>query len=344
MEIERICNFCNEKFITNSRKYGIIYNNKRIHVCKKCMIITKKCSFCGKEVKIKFTSKDKNIFCSLECVHKNMKKNKIGIYNPKVQKIAHETSHTKEACNKRSKIMKNNESGIYNTEVRAKGHKIIKEKGLGAFDSKVRKIAQKNAHIPEVDKHRTQINIKNKIGIYNPKVQKIAHEKIKTIFKLKIKNLLSSIIINDLFLGDSFDKIIPVSYDSFSEYNNVPGIWAIYGENLDRIKVCLDVCQTKDIGNEMRYGMRKLIKHTNSKYKEFIKYKNIFFILVKTNILNFEKRELIEAIYAVENNSLFWSTSPTQLKYIKSDINELYKKLIKLDEVIISKNNIKKEN
>ena len=170
-------------------------------------------------------------------------------------------------------------------------------------------------------------------GKEHSKNQVIKMNKINNnLFKIKLKRFLSMNISINLFLCNSFDKIIPAAYSSFSCYNKVPGVWAIWGENLDGIKVCLDVCQTKDIGNEMRYGTRKLIKHTQKKYKEFIKYKNIFFIPIKLNVYIFDERELIEALYAIKYNSIYWSTSFTQLKLLKMTKEEFKEYIISINK------------
>ena len=239
--------------------------------------------------------------------------------------------------------MKKNKIGFFNKENQKRIQKLSlisqKEKELGVWNIEHQISASKAAHSPEAEKLRKE----NKIGFYNKELQKIASENGRITsnlaFKLKVYTFLSSNITTNLFLYDSFNEIIPADYNSFKKYNKVNGIWAIWGENSDGIKVCLDVCQTIDIGKEMQIGMRKLVAKKQNKYKEFIKYKNIFFILVKQDILIFEDRELLEAFYAIENNSIYWSPSPTQLKLIKLSKEELYKLIEEYNNKILNLKN-----
>ena len=442
MEIERICNFCNEKFKTNSRNYGIRYKDNKIYVCKKCMYVTKKCSFCGKDVKIIFSKIDKKIFCNRSCMNKNNAKYKIGLYSPenvkksqetmkikcigiydsKVKQKTHETmhvnnvglynsnvrakgqkaSHTPKVEKQRTETNKKNKNGffdkkvqekinisnklnkkaIYDPEIRAAANKTIRENKTGVYDPKVRAKGQKASeksqkenktglYDPEIRKNNNKIMKENKIGFYNLGIQKHIHDTQKLngtgiynkeqqkrihemqkinktgIYNPKIKEaliekfkvfIISNISIN-LSVVNSFNEIIPATYSSFDIYNKIPGIWAIWGEDSDDIKLCLDVCQTKDIGNEMRKGLRKLITQKNKKYKKFINYKNIIFILIKSNILDFKERELLEAIYAVKNNSIYWSPSPTQLKLLRLTEEQFRKYALSIK----NKNLLKKE-
>ena len=41
-------------------------------------------------------------------------------------------------------------------------------------------------------------------------------------------------------------------------------------------------------------------------------YNNFYYVKVAENIEDFDKREIIEAIYATENNALYWMPSLTQ--------------------------------
>ena len=288
--IKRICYICKEEFITNSNNHGITYKNNKMYVCKKCMFIKAICFNCKKEILVKFYKKDKHVFCSKLCQinfnHKLQKQNKTSFYNDKTQKQAQKQAHTPEKEKSRNEINKKNKTGVYR---------------IGFFDNMKKK----------------------KLGIFNLEHQISASKTSHAIVKLNIKKFISSNITIDLFINNSFSKIIPADYESFNKYNNISGVWAIWGENSNGIKVCLDVCQTKNIGNEMRLGMRKSVIHKVSKYKEFVKYKNIFFILVKIHITIFKDRELIEIIYAIKNNSLYWYPSPTQMKLIKLDNNNL---------------------
>ena len=240
---------------------------------------------------------------------KSQKLNKTGLYSSKVIKLC----HTSKIEKNRTKIMKTNKTGLYALGVAAKAQETQKKNGTNFYDNKIREKGIIVAHKIEANEKRKITQKKNGTGIYNPN----NFIKINNILKLNIKKFLAFKITINLFIENSFNEIISADYSSFSYYNNIPGIWAVYGKNLDNIKICLDVCQTKDIGNEMRLGLRKLIAQKNNKYKEFVKYKDIIFIPVKLNIMDFEKREAIKALYAIKYNSLYWSPSPTQLKLLK---------------------------
>ena len=312
MEIERTCYFCHKKFMAHHNNHGTLYKNKKIYVCQKCLTITKKCFICGKDVSVRFTSIDKNVFCSRKCVIKNMKKickeNETGIYNPKVRAKAIKAAHTPEVCKLRSELMKLNGTGLYDLIGRAKG--------------------QIAAHSSETNEKRNDKLKLNGLGLYDPKVRAKGREAAYNAVIENIKAFISSNITTNLFIDNSFSEINAADYDSFIQYNKVSGIWAIYGQNSNNEKICLDVCQTKDIGKEMRLSVRKIVSQKIFKYKEFVNYKNIIFTIVKLNINNFNDRELIEAIYAYKFNAKYWLPSPTQLKYINENDKDFYIKSI----------------
>ena len=333
--MSKLCHFCGKEHNNNR---GTIYNNEKIYVCNKCRNVTIKCCICGKDIIISFKKENKDALscksCGIKKSHRTMKNNKTGIYNLELNK-------------KRIEKQKLNKTGFYDLKIQKEIHRIQKENKIGIYDpeQKMTKLSKtpeaiakwittnkKNKtgvfnkeHQLNANRAAVKSNKENKTGFFNKEIQKRVSEAAHKILKLNIKNFLSLNTTINLFLGDSFDKIITADYSSFSDYNNIPGIWAIWGENLNGIKICLDVCQTKDIGNEMRLGLRKLVAQKQNKYKNFTNYKNIIFIPIKLDILEFKDRELLEAFYAIKNNSLYWSPSPSQLKLIKLSKEELYR-------------------
>lgn len=135
-------------------------------------------------------------------------------------------------------------------------------------------------------------------------------------------------------------KEIPL--DFIDCYNGVPGVWSIETAS----GICLEVCETIDIGTEMRLGVRKLAKgrenlsltedEIRDKYTrpgEYLKYRSIVarsqelgseivFKIIETNVQDIQDRHTIEAIYAHQNRAEFWSPSPLQnIKRLLSNRN-----------------------
>ena len=119
-------------------------------------------------------------------------------------------------------------------------------------------------------------------------------------------------------------SISKASLKGIEKFNKIPGVWAIWSGN-----ECLDVCQTIDIGKEMLTVSRCLdfnkdltdeeIEEENKRYyynrrkkRDQAQYDDITYKIVAINIEDKEKREEIEAYYAHENKSIFWSPAPNQ--------------------------------
>ena len=119
-------------------------------------------------------------------------------------------------------------------------------------------------------------------------------------------------------------SISKASLKDIEKFNKIPGVWAIWSGN-----ECLDVCQTIDIGKEMLTVSRCLdfnkdltdeeIEEENKRYyynrrkkRDQAQYDDITYKIVAINIEDKEKREEIEAYYAHENKSIFWSPAPNQ--------------------------------
>ncbi|MGM0197361.1 hypothetical protein [Enterococcus sp. AZ180] len=123
----------------------------------------------------------------------------------------------------------------------------------------------------------------------------------------------------------------PVSIESIDPYAGIPGVWAIFGEDLSGSRICLDVCQTKDIGSEMLGWIRQAnackgktdeeISKLNEKYSSYnrikkrniMNHKNISFVIVKEKELDFISRENIELAYACKTRAKYWSPAPGQI-------------------------------
>ena len=353
------CSICNNNFETSFRNHGVIYKNKKVYICKNCITKDKICEVCGKIFKVRITKYDTTRFCSSKCQRvvaiskmntpeankksddsnrkngtglydakirklgiaasvKTNRENKTGFFDPVIQRNGTIASHNPDADKKRIKSMRKNKVGFFDINFILKTHKTMKENKLGLYNPEIRKLASKRA---------IKTMKENKTGVFSIEHQIKASKAAIKVVKQNIKNFMSLNITSDLFVGDSLEEINHADYDSFKKYNKISGIWAIWGENSLKEKICLDVCQTSDIGNEMRLGMRKLVSQKVKKYNEFIKYKNIIFIIVKIDIKEIKERELIEAIYASKYNSLYWSPAPTQMTYIKNNINDIFDKL-----------------
>ena len=126
-----------------------------------------------------------------------------------------------------------------------------------------------------------------------------------------------------------------ISYNMINKYNKIPGVWSVWGFK-DNRNICLNVCQTIDIGKEISENIRGWHRRKglsdediensckNRQYKEsiirrFKKQRNIIdfsntlnIIIVAKNINNKKKRENIEAQYAHDNKAMFWNPAPGQ--------------------------------
>ena len=161
----------------------------------------------------------------------------------------------------------------------------------------------------------------------------------------------------DLVLFESDNKIITL--EEINNYNNISGVWSIWGTNEKDNKICLDVCETQDIGKEMLKGLRLIGEGRNNKDKTYeeiresrsnyttndlgkrIKYKNIaeylkygyvIFKLVIVNILTKNERWDIESKYAHDNYAKYWN--PAFGQKLISNINYNNFKIIKYTKVL----------
>lgn len=139
----------------------------------------------------------------------------------------------------------------------------------------------------------------------------------------------------DTFYGQIFKNISvsfddhAISLDQIDKYLGISGVWAVFG--LDGLeKVCLDVCQTKDIGKEMYGWLRnanackdktddeiyqlneKYMKYNRIKKRDIMNHEEISFSIVKINVETKEDREKCELLYAYQNKAKYWSPAPGQ--------------------------------
>lgn len=110
------------------------------------------------------------------------------------------------------------------------------------------------------------------------------------------------------------DKI--VDYESLVK---VPGVWSTWSGN-----ICIDVFQTKNIGQEIRVFKNRLRSKfelyndvTNMKWNkkyEVYRDKNIVLRLVKRDIESRIEREYIEICYACQYKATSWNPAPGQIR------------------------------
>lgn len=124
-----------------------------------------------------------------------------------------------------------------------------------------------------------------------------------------------------------------IEFNDIDDYNNISGVYALWGERETGEKVCLNVCQTINIGRELfrfvrnsnRYKNKSdedinktLNSRNNSKRKlnkiktcrDINNYKNLELVLIAKDIDSKEERENIEMRYAHENKAIFWHPAP----------------------------------
>ena len=146
----------------------------------------------------------------------------------------------------------------------------------------------------------------------------------------------------------SDNKIITL--EDIDLYKLIPGVWSIFGLDENNKEICLDVCETQDIGNEMLKGLRLISEGKNNlgktdkaikksrfdysyndsfkriKYRNIVEYKNIIFKLVLINIETKDERWKIESQYAHDNKAKFWNLAPGQNINFKNKLDiKLYK-------------------
>ena len=131
-----------------------------------------------------------------------------------------------------------------------------------------------------------------------------------------------------------------LNLNKLDNLKNIPGVWALWGINKENnTNECLTCGQTENISKEINWTLRVLTNPNLQKLEEeesgctgrwnFIQkdYINYNYVLINKGEENKEKREIIEAIYAINNNSKFWMPSITQqsnnfIKNIRNYIKE----------------------
>ena len=128
-----------------------------------------------------------------------------------------------------------------------------------------------------------------------------------------------------------------ISFDIIDSLKGISGVWSIECISNKNECICLEVCESIDIGNEMKTGIRcinkgieninksdeQLSKIYTNKLSKYIKYKNIanyikdnkmkiIFKLIAEKIEVKEQRFNIESQYAHDNKAKFWNKAPGQ--------------------------------
>ncbi len=119
------------------------------------------------------------------------------------------------------------------------------------------------------------------------------------------------------------DKNIKVNMrGNFSEYDGKQGVWAVYSG-----RKCLDVCETSNIGFEMRQWelmyyeskgrtdkeikrLNKLFNYNRSKKRDIAKNHSTFSFRVISYQSDKTRREKIELQYAHKHKAKYWSPAP----------------------------------
>lgn len=120
-----------------------------------------------------------------------------------------------------------------------------------------------------------------------------------------------------------------ISLEDIDSLKGIPGVWCKSYIDENKKEICLDVCQTKDIGKEMLWSIRVFdsnanksdneLKHDNQfslrkKYRNMYNdcKGNIIYKVLAINIQDQVDRELIEMQYAYETQAKYWSPAPGQ--------------------------------
>jgi hypothetical protein len=321
------CYFCNKDLTLHCKP--IIYKNKQIYCCHDCKYLSAKCCICGKEIKVNRFKINNHPLCSHKCQLEYLKQNNLGFFNNDLQKEMSKRSH---------EIQKRNHTGIFNPEVHKKVNELQKQNHTGFFNNELQtKLAKRSAEInmynktgifsKEAQKKSYLSQRQNHVAIFDPKIRKIAIQKSRKIQLQSYINAINNLNLNiDFQIQDQFYS--DVSYDFFQKYDKVPGIWSKELED----GTVLDVGETQDIGKEMKFDTRALavgFKNRNSndkdlsrkyktsfgihkKYRDMSNYVNGQKVVYKILVINEEsreKRELIEAQYAISKHAIFWHLS-----------------------------------
>ena len=368
------CKNCNKLFISNKQKSIMcslicsVRFKAKPKYCKICDKITTRsangiCSICNA---IKNTESK---FC--EICDKITKRNGFGKCVECVTKINLEPKYC-EICDK---VTKRNNFGIC-VEC------MVKERAESKFCEICDKITKRNSFgicvecmVKEKMKPKfceicDKITKRDTVGkcIICAVKERVKPKYCKICDKITKRNIFNQCIIcsPNVFNRDKFYslKLQLISFESknkiitlkdIDKYINIPGIWSICSKDENNQEICLDVCETQNIGKEMLGGLNLLetgknnlnktdeeIKKSRIDYKsddsnkrikyrniaEYKKYGNIIFKLVSINIENKEQRWNIESQYAHDNKAKYWNPAPGQSIIFKQKLNiQLYKNI-----------------
>jgi hypothetical protein len=151
----------------------------------------------------------------------------------------------------------------------------------------------------------------------NAELSRIARDKLNDKIDANIKNL--HIHFNEKL----------VNINSFDNLFDIPGVWSLSGKDKNENIYCLTCGQTENLGKELNWALRVLINKNLQNQEAFNpgctgrwyliqQYDGLQFKIICNGERNKERREFIEALYAVKNNALYWKPSITQQYVIRS--------------------------
>ena len=192
------------------------------------------------------------------------------------------------------------------------------------------------------------------LKIIGPKGLAISHktwnyskENLRHLTKIREKAAFNGLTKEQFYASDniiiSFNSINKtINLEDIENFKYIKGVWSIWGIDENNKEICLEVCETQNIGKEIKCCIRLLetgnnnLNKTNAEIKESrkhynfddsnkrIKYRNIaeykkygslIFKLIIINVEKQEKRWNIEAQYAKDNKAKYWNPAPMQKIY-----------------------------
>lgn len=157
--------------------------------------------------------------------------------------------------------------------------------------------------------------------------------KMKEVRRIQYENFYNNLINSEIFASSSFNEE-PLDINIINSLSKISGVWAIWGINKEtNVSECLTVGQTIDIAHEIKWSIRVLANEDLQDLESkdigstgrwnFIQsnYTDFEYRIISKDVVSVQERELIEAIYAIQNNSVYWLPSVTQI-YINLSSSE----------------------
>ena len=130
-----------------------------------------------------------------------------------------------------------------------------------------------------------------------------------------------------LLIFDYYNEIINLNFINL--FDKISGVWSIWNKETNK---CLQVGQNENIGKEIKREMRLFKKYGIKDYPkdhkdadywhelgELMYNKQLEIKIIAQNIENLTIRLKIEAQYAHDNKSKYWSPEPGQLNLIMEE-------------------------